>query len=264
VAWDVTVTNRAHTTRIHHLRRGRSRTVTFIRRVPQATRGTFCAVVSATAPGARPARARLLADSGWPTLPTSPAERPDHSHPRAASRSSPAVAGGSGALLVPVRPRRGSSGECNASSGAVEPTVPKCPARRSLRREQPRAAARTPGSTAGSTTRCRLRLMRERHRHRRGRPGRARRSARRTGRRSTWGDGLMSNGREMGGGALAAALDRLRGGAGERRRRLGLGVGSAVLGRCRGRGRAARVSARGDAEPGWVPRRPGLVGSSLH
>jgi hypothetical protein len=57
--WDVNVRDRARTTRIHRLRRGRSRTVTFTRRIPQAARGIFCPVVVATAPGARSARARV-------------------------------------------------------------------------------------------------------------------------------------------------------------------------------------------------------------
>ena len=60
--WDVTLTRATRTTRIRELRRGRTRSVTFTRRVPRTTtRSRFCVSVVATAAGARAADARSCA-----------------------------------------------------------------------------------------------------------------------------------------------------------------------------------------------------------
>ena len=60
--WDVTLTHATRTTRIRELRRGRTRRVTFTRRVPRtATRSRMCVTVVATAAGARAADARSCA-----------------------------------------------------------------------------------------------------------------------------------------------------------------------------------------------------------
>ena len=64
--WDITLdahTRNGHgrTARIHELRRGRSRRVTFTRPVPRGARGRFCAVVVATAPATRGVHARACA-----------------------------------------------------------------------------------------------------------------------------------------------------------------------------------------------------------
>jgi hypothetical protein len=57
--WDVTLLAfRGRRTRISELRAGRSRSLTFTRRVPRTGRRRFCVDVVAAAPGARPARAR--------------------------------------------------------------------------------------------------------------------------------------------------------------------------------------------------------------
>jgi FG-GAP-like repeat len=58
--WDVTLAAfRGRRTRISELRRGRSHSVTFTRRVPRTARRRFCVDVVATAAGARPASARV-------------------------------------------------------------------------------------------------------------------------------------------------------------------------------------------------------------
>ena len=55
--WDVAVNGGTRTKEIRELRAGRTRTVTFTRRVPRTARGRFCARVGVSAPGARPAGA---------------------------------------------------------------------------------------------------------------------------------------------------------------------------------------------------------------
>jgi hypothetical protein len=47
--------------RVRELRRGRSRSLSFTRRVPRSARSPFCAEVVATAAGARPDTARACA-----------------------------------------------------------------------------------------------------------------------------------------------------------------------------------------------------------
>jgi hypothetical protein len=57
--WHVTLNNRARPRRIKELRRGRSRRLVFMRRVPRSARRRFCVDVLASAAGARAARARV-------------------------------------------------------------------------------------------------------------------------------------------------------------------------------------------------------------
>jgi hypothetical protein len=58
--WDVTLLAlRGRRTRLSELRAGRSRSLSFTRRVPRTGRRRFCVDVVAAAPGARPARARV-------------------------------------------------------------------------------------------------------------------------------------------------------------------------------------------------------------
>jgi hypothetical protein len=60
--WDVALKHATRTTRIRELRRGRTRSVTFTRRVPRTTtRSRLCVSVVATAAGARAANARSCA-----------------------------------------------------------------------------------------------------------------------------------------------------------------------------------------------------------
>ena len=59
--WDVTLNDLRRTRRIRELRRGRSRSVSFTRRVPATARTPFCVHVVATAAGARATRARTCA-----------------------------------------------------------------------------------------------------------------------------------------------------------------------------------------------------------
>ena len=64
--WDITLNTHTlnghgRTMRIHELRRGRSRRVTFTGRVPRGARGRVCAVIVAAAPATRAVRARACA-----------------------------------------------------------------------------------------------------------------------------------------------------------------------------------------------------------
>jgi hypothetical protein len=62
--WAIAFTTGSRTTRIHELRRGRARVLSFRRRVPTAARTPFCVRVVATAAGARAADARACAAVG--------------------------------------------------------------------------------------------------------------------------------------------------------------------------------------------------------
>ncbi len=69
--WDVAVVNgRGHTLRIHELRRGRSRSLSFSRAVPSAAGSRFCVDVFATAPGVHAAHARICAVVRAASLPS--------------------------------------------------------------------------------------------------------------------------------------------------------------------------------------------------
>jgi hypothetical protein len=57
--WDVTLVQGARTKRIHELRRGRTRGVGFVVRVPGDARGRFCVALGAAAPGAHADSARV-------------------------------------------------------------------------------------------------------------------------------------------------------------------------------------------------------------
>jgi hypothetical protein len=64
--WDVTLTGGGRRTRIRQLRRGRSRSLIFTRRVPRTARRRFCVDVVAIAAGARAASARFCSPVGPP------------------------------------------------------------------------------------------------------------------------------------------------------------------------------------------------------